>query len=83
MNSRMSWDITAAGADGEKAAPAARPRPGRIAVAIASSVVYPGSSHRARTSSSSAMLTRSAGLSLAWTALRMACSVTCRTLTAS
>ena len=82
MNSRMPWDITAAGADGEKAAPAAT-RPGRIAVAIASSVVYPGSSHRARTSSSSAMLIRSAGLSLAWTAWRMACLVTCRTLTAS
>jgi hypothetical protein len=34
MNSRMPWDITAAGADGEKAAPAARPRPGRHLIAV-------------------------------------------------
>jgi hypothetical protein len=34
MNSRMPWDITAAGADGEQAAPAARPRPGRHLIAV-------------------------------------------------
>ena len=34
MNSRMPWDITAAGADGGKAAPAARPRPGRHLIAV-------------------------------------------------
>ena len=32
MNNRMPWDITAA--DGEKAAPAARPRPGRHLIAV-------------------------------------------------
>jgi hypothetical protein len=31
---RMPWDITAAGPDGEKAAPAARPRPGRHLIAV-------------------------------------------------
>ena len=34
MAGRMPWDITAAGADGEKAAPAARPRPGRHLIAV-------------------------------------------------
>ena len=34
MADRMPWDITAAGADGEKAAPAARPRPGRHLIAV-------------------------------------------------
>jgi hypothetical protein len=34
MVGRMPWDITAAGADGEKAAPAARPRPGRHLIAV-------------------------------------------------
>jgi len=39
MAGRMPWHITAAGADGQKAAPAARPRPGRhlgvlLAVAV-------------------------------------------------
>jgi hypothetical protein len=34
MNNRLPWDITAAGADGEKAAPAARPRPGRHLIAV-------------------------------------------------
>ena len=34
MNGRMPWDITAAGADREKAAPAARPRPGRHLIAV-------------------------------------------------
>jgi hypothetical protein len=34
MVDRMPWDITAAGADGEKAAPAARPRPGRHLIAV-------------------------------------------------
>ena len=34
MNSRMPWDIAAAGADGEQAAPAARPRPGRHLIAV-------------------------------------------------
>ena len=34
MVDRMRWDITAAGADGEKAAPAARPRPGRHLIAV-------------------------------------------------
>jgi hypothetical protein len=34
MNSRMPWDITAAGADGGKAAPAARSRPGRHLLAV-------------------------------------------------
>ena len=34
MVDRMPWDITAAGADGEKAAPAARPRPGRDLIAV-------------------------------------------------
>jgi hypothetical protein len=34
MVDRMPWDITAAGADGEKAAPAARPRPGRNLIAV-------------------------------------------------
>ena len=33
MVDRMPWAITAAGADGEKAAPAARPRPGRHLIA--------------------------------------------------
>src|ERR1700748_3297465 len=34
MVDRMPWEITAAGADGEKAAPAARPRPGRHLIAV-------------------------------------------------
>jgi hypothetical protein len=34
MADRMPWDITAAGADGEKAAPAARSRPGRHLIAV-------------------------------------------------
>ena len=34
MVDRMPWDITAAGADGEKAAPAARPRPGPHLIAV-------------------------------------------------
>jgi hypothetical protein len=34
MVGRMPWDITAADADGEKAAPAARPRPGRHLIAV-------------------------------------------------
>ena len=34
MADRMPWDITAAAADGEKAAPAARPRPGRHLIAV-------------------------------------------------
>ncbi len=34
MVDRMPWDITAAGADGEKAAPAARPRPSRHLIAV-------------------------------------------------
>src|ERR1700729_4330269 len=34
MVDRMPWDITAAGADGEKAAPAARPSPGRHLIAV-------------------------------------------------
>ena len=34
MAGRMPWDITAAGADGEKASPAARPRPGRHLIAV-------------------------------------------------
>jgi hypothetical protein len=34
MNNRLPWDITAAGADGQKAAPAARPRPGRHLIAV-------------------------------------------------
>ena len=34
MADRMPWAITAAGADGEKAAPAARPRPGRHVIAV-------------------------------------------------
>jgi hypothetical protein len=34
MVDRMPWDITAAGADGEKAAPAARPGPGRHLIAV-------------------------------------------------
>ena len=34
MVDRMPWDITAAGADREKAAPAARPRPGRHLIAV-------------------------------------------------
>jgi hypothetical protein len=34
MNDRMPWDITAAGADGEKTAPAARPRPGQQLIAV-------------------------------------------------
>jgi hypothetical protein len=34
MAGRMPWDITAAGADGEKAAPAAGPRPGRHLIAV-------------------------------------------------
>lgn len=34
MVDRMPWAITAAGADGEKAAPAARPRPGRHLIAM-------------------------------------------------
>ncbi len=51
----------------------------RIAAAITSKVVYPGSSHRARTSSSSATLIRSAGSSLACTALRIASSAIFRT----
>src|ERR1700759_2304216 len=34
MAGRMPWDITAAGADGEKAAPAARPRAGRHLIAV-------------------------------------------------
>jgi hypothetical protein len=34
MVDRMPWDITAAGADGEKAAPAARPRPGQHLIAV-------------------------------------------------
>jgi hypothetical protein len=33
MVGRMPWDITAAGADGEKAAPAARPKPGQHLIA--------------------------------------------------
>jgi len=33
MVDHMPWAITAAGADGEKAAPAARPRPGRHVIA--------------------------------------------------
>jgi hypothetical protein len=34
MAGRMPWDITAAGADGQKTAPAARPRPGRHLIAV-------------------------------------------------
>jgi hypothetical protein len=34
MAGRMPWDITAVGADGEKAAPAARPRPGRHLIVV-------------------------------------------------
>jgi hypothetical protein len=34
MVDRMPWDIIAAGADGEKAAPAARPRRGRHLIAV-------------------------------------------------
>jgi hypothetical protein len=34
MAGRMPWDITAAGADGEQAAPAPRPRPGRHLIAV-------------------------------------------------
>ncbi|HWM98525.1 MAG TPA: hypothetical protein VNO54_15895 [Streptosporangiaceae bacterium] len=34
MADRMPWAITAAGADGEKAVPAARPRPGRHLIAV-------------------------------------------------
>jgi hypothetical protein len=34
MVDRMPWDITTAGADGEKAASAARPRPGRHLIAV-------------------------------------------------
>jgi hypothetical protein len=34
MADRMPWDITAAGAAGQKAAPAARPRPGRHLIAV-------------------------------------------------
>jgi hypothetical protein len=34
MVDRMPWEITAAGADCEKAAPAARPRPGRHLIAV-------------------------------------------------
>ena len=34
MNSRMPWDIAAADADGEKAAPAVRPRAGRHLIAV-------------------------------------------------
>jgi hypothetical protein len=34
MNSCMPWDITAAGTDGGKPAPAARPRPGRHLIAV-------------------------------------------------
>jgi hypothetical protein len=34
MVDRMPWDITAPGADGEKAAPPARPRPGRHLIAV-------------------------------------------------
>src|SRR5258705_13702332 len=34
MVDRMPWAITAAGADGEKAVPAARPRPGRHLIAV-------------------------------------------------
>ena len=34
MADRMPWDITAASADGQKAAPAARPRPGRHLIAV-------------------------------------------------
>ena len=34
MADRMPWAITAAAADGEKAAPAARPRPGRHLIAV-------------------------------------------------
>ena len=34
MAGRMPWDIPAAGADGEQAAPAARPRPGRHLIAV-------------------------------------------------
>ena len=34
MPDRMPWDITAASADGQQAAPAARPRPGRHLIAV-------------------------------------------------
>jgi hypothetical protein len=34
MADRMPWDITAAGADGQKTAPAARPMPGRHLIAV-------------------------------------------------
>jgi len=34
MAGRMPWDLIAAGADGEQAAPAARPRPGRHLIAV-------------------------------------------------
>jgi hypothetical protein len=34
MADRMTWDITAADADGEQAAPAARTRPGRHLIAV-------------------------------------------------
>ena len=34
MNNRMPWDITAACADGEKAAPVAGPRAGRHLIAV-------------------------------------------------
>jgi len=34
MNNRLPWDTTAAGADGEKTAPAARPRAGRHLIAV-------------------------------------------------
>jgi hypothetical protein len=34
MAGRMPWDITAAGADGDTAAPAAGPRPGRHLIAV-------------------------------------------------
>ena len=50
----------------------------RIAATILSSVVNPGSSHRARTNSSNATLIRSAGLSFVVTALRIASSATAR-----
>ena len=55
----------------------------RIAATSRSSVENPGSSRRARTSSSNATLIRSAGLSFVVTALRIASSAITRALPAS
>lgn len=51
----------------------------RIVAAIAANVVYPGNSHRVRTSSSSATLIKSAELSFVCTAAAIACSAIVRT----